>query len=160
MNIPDNSNLKDKVVVLTGGAGVLGTTFAWALAKANAKVAILDLNEELATKLANEIKQEGLEAIGVKCNVLQLDSIKAAKDDVLNAYGKIDILINGAGGNHPKGTTGHEFFDKKDLDSDVKTFFDLDPEGIRFVFDLNFIGTLLPTPRTGTPCMVLIHTAA
>ena len=140
-----NHPLQGKVIVITGGAGVLGTSFARALAKTKAKVAILDLNEGKAMELAQELQKEGYEAIGLACNVLDKASIEAAKDAILSEFHQIDILINGAGGNHPKGTTGHEFFDQADLSSDIQTFFDLDPSGIQFVFDLNFLGTLLPT---------------
>lgn len=142
---PKIHDLSGKTIVLTGGAGVLGTTFSRALAEAHANVAILDLDEERAIDLANELTNEGLQAIGVKCNVLNKESIEQAKAIVLEKYGTVDVLINGAGGNHPKGTTGHEFYDPEDFKKDVKTFFDLDPEGIQFVFNLNFLGTLLPT---------------
>ncbi|MGS0972448.1 MAG: SDR family oxidoreductase [Candidatus Izemoplasmataceae bacterium] len=145
MRLPKMDDLTNKTVVLTGGAGVLGTTIAEALAMANANVAILDLNEEAAKAIATKLSQSGYHAIGVKCNVLEKVSIEQAKAVVLEEFGHIDILINGAGGNHPKGTTDNEFFHKKDLEEDIKTFFDLDPEGIQFVFNLNFLGTLLPT---------------
>jgi len=145
MKLPKIHDLQGKVVVITGGAGVLGNTFAKALALANAKVAILDLNVDAAKQLAEEITSNGGTALAVQCNVLDKESIEKAKDIVLQAFQKVDILINGAGGNHPKGTTSHEFFEFGDLEKDVKTFFDLDPEGIQFVFNLNFIGTLLPT---------------
>ncbi len=145
MKLPQIHDLTGKTVVLTGGAGVLGTTFATALAKANANVAILDLNEDLAVALAKELTDQGLSAIGIRCNVLDKTSIEEAKDRVLTQFKTIDVLINGAGGNHPKGTTNHEFFNPEDTSKGLNTFFDLDPQGIQFVFDLNFIGTLLPT---------------
>lgn len=149
MKLPQIHDLQGKTVVLTGGAGVLGTTFAKALAQANANVAILDLNEDAATALASEIQSLGQQAIGIACDVLDKASIEAARDKVLKTYKTVDILINGAGGNHPSGTTGHEFFEEDDVKNDIKTFFDLDPEGIQFVFNLNFIGTLLPTQVFG-----------
>lgn len=145
MKIPKIDNLNGKVVVLTGGAGVLGETFAHALAEANSKVAILDLNYDKALKIEKEINELGFEAIAIKCNVLDRDSLEKAKDIVMKKFGAIDILINGAGGNHPLGTTDQVFYEKKAQIESVKTFFDLDPEGIKFVFDLNFLGTLLPT---------------
>ncbi len=145
MKLPNIDNLEGKVVVLTGGAGVLGKTFAFALAEANAKVAILDLNIEAAKEIETEITTNGFEAIAVECNVLKKSSIEVAKDRVIKKYGKIDILINGAGGNHPLGTTQKEFFSPEDLKDDTKTFFDLDEEGVNFVFNLNYLGTLLPT---------------
>jgi len=145
MNIPTINNLRGKVVVLTGGAGVLGETFTKALAYANASVAILDLNYEHAKEIEEEITKEGFNAIAIKCNVLEKESIEKAKEIVLKTYGKVNILINGAGGNHPLGTTDNEFYVKQDQVDGLKTFFDLDPEGISFVFNLNFLGTLLPT---------------
>ncbi|EHQ29116.1 SDR family oxidoreductase [Mucilaginibacter paludis] len=142
------SNFLDKVVVITGGGGVLCSTMANALAAEGAKVAILDLRAENAENVANQITQQGGQAIGVACNVLNLESLQAAHQVVLEKLGPCDILINGAGGNHPKGTTSKPFFELADLESStegLKTFFDLDPEGIKFVFELNFIGSLLPT---------------
>lgn len=137
----------NKVVVITGGGGVLCSTMAQALADRGAKVAVLDLQEANAQKVADAINQKGGTAIGVAANVLQLESLKKAHEVVSASFGPCDILINGAGGNHPKGTTSKNFLFEEDLSSgeELKTFFDLDPEGIKFVFDLNFIGTLLPT---------------
>ncbi|MEJ6980227.1 SDR family oxidoreductase [Pedobacter sp. P351] len=136
-----------KVAVVTGGGGVLCSTMAMALSKAGAKIAVLDLKAENAERVANEIKQGGGEAIGLACNVLEAESLKQAHTKVLELLGPCDILINGAGGNHPLGTTskGHLFPEDMEDTTGLKTFFDLDPEGIKFVFDLNFIGTLLPT---------------
>lgn len=136
-----------KVAVITGGGGVLCSTMAHALAQKGAKIAVLDLKAETAERVADEIKQQGGEAIGVAANVLDIESLKAAHQKVLSDLGSCDILINGAGGNHPKGTTSKNHLFAEDLTSaeELKTFFDLDPEGIKFVFDLNFIGTLLPT---------------
>ena len=140
--------MTDKVIVLTGGGGVLGSTLATALANKGAKLAILDLRKELADKVADEINSNGGTAIGVAANVLEKDSLQKAHKEVNNKLGPCDILINGAGGNHPKGTTSNTHLTVEDFqknDPDFKTFFDLDPEGIQFVFNLNFIGTLLPT---------------
>ena len=136
-----------KVAVITGGSGVLGSAMAIALSRAGAKVAILGKTAEKVEKVANEIIQNGGEAIGLACNVLEVESLKTAHQKVLEAFGRCDILINGAGGNHPLGTTSktHLFPDDLEDTTGLKTFFDLDPEGIKFVFDLNFIGTLLPT---------------
>lgn len=146
MKIPFNVDLKDKVCVVTGGGGVLCGCFAKALASVGCKVAVLDLNLDNATKIADEIKQDGGEAIGVSVNVLDKNSLMEAKKVVNEKYGKCDILINGAGGNNPKGNTTNDYFDKADMArEDVKTFFDLDEDGVRFVFDLNFMGTLLTT---------------
>ncbi len=144
----NHENLKGRVAVVTGGGGVLCGGFAKDLARQGVKVAVLDLRLEAAQKVADEIKAEGFEAIGVACNVLEKESLEKAKETVNTAYGKIDILINGAGGNHPNGNTTKEKFQLCDLENkaeDIKTFFDLDPKGIEFVFNLNFLGTLIPT---------------
>jgi NAD(P)-dependent dehydrogenase (short-subunit alcohol dehydrogenase family) len=137
-----------KVVVLTGAGGVLCSTLAHALSKQGHKIAVLDLKKEAADKVAQEIKAAGGIAIGIKANVLEKTSLVAAKNEVNNKLGSCDILINGAGGNHPLGTTSNTHLLEEDLKNTTegfKTFFDLDPSGIEFVFNLNFIGTLLPT---------------
>ncbi|WP_299046243.1 SDR family oxidoreductase [uncultured Polaribacter sp.] len=137
-----------KTIVLTGAGGVLCSTMAMALAKQGNKIAVLDLREEAANKVATAIKEEGGEAIGVAANVLEKDSLEKAKQVVNDAFGKVDILVNGAGGNHPLGTTSNPFFAMEDLQNAAegfKTFFDLDPKGIEFTFNLNFLGTLIPT---------------
>ncbi|MCC5895957.1 MAG: SDR family oxidoreductase [Alkalibacterium sp.] len=133
-----------KVVVLTGAGGVLVSQFAHAYAALGAKVALLDLNKEAAQKQADDIKMTGGEAFAYECNVLKKESIEAARDAVNQDLGTVDILINGAGGNNPRATTDNEFHEKEGLEG-VKTFFDLDEEGISFVFNLNYLGTLLPT---------------
>ncbi len=134
-----NENLSGKVIVITGAAGVLCGCIAKELVRHGAKVALLDLNEDEAQKLALKL---GDNAIGVKCNVLEKCSVSKAKEVVLSTFGKCDILINGAGGNHAKGTTENEYSFDKDVD---KSFYDLEVEGFSFVFDLNFIGTFIPT---------------
>jgi len=137
-----------KVVVLTGAGGVLCSTLAKALAKEGHKIAVLDLRKEAADKVADEINKDGGNAIGVAANVLEKDSLEAAKKEIHEKLGSCDILINGAGGNHPLGTTSNPNLleeDMKNTNPDFKTFFDLDAKGIEFVFNLNFIGTLLPT---------------
>lgn len=144
----NHENLKGRVAVVTGGGGVLCGGFAKDLARQGVKVAVLDLREEAAVAVAREIEAEGFEAIGVACNVLDKASLEAAKNTVNEKLGKCDILINGAGGNHPNGNTTKEKFQLEDLaqsTNDIKTFFDLDPKGIEFVFNLNFLGTLLTT---------------
>lgn len=137
----------NKVVVITGGGGVLCSTMAVALASEGARIAVLDLKQENAQRVADDIKARGGEAIAVACNVLEAESLRTAHQRVTTELGPCDILINGAGGNHSMGTTSNPFLQPDDLGagSDLKTFFDLDPESIKFVFDLNFIGTLLPT---------------
>ena len=137
-----------KTIVLTGAGGVLCSTLAKALSKQGHKIAVLDLKKEAAQKVADEIIVEGGVAIGVMANVLEKTSLEAAKKEVNEQLGPCDILINGAGGNHPLGTTSNPFLQEEDLKNTTegfKTFFDLDPKGIEFVFNLNFIGTLLPT---------------
>ena len=143
-----HENLKGRVAVVTGGGGVLCGDFAKALARQGVKVAVLDLNEAAAQKVADEITAEGGTAIAVGCNVLDTDSMRQARETVNSKLGTCDILLNGAGGNNPKGTTTKETLEKIDLvekNDDIKTFFDLDPDGISFVFNLNFLGTLIPT---------------
>ena len=146
MNLPFKIDLSNKVAVVTGGGGILCSNFAKVIAECGAKVAILDLNGEAADKVANEINAVGGTAIGVATNVLQKESLVEAKAVINEKLGKIDILINGAGGNNPKGTTSKDYYEIGDEDrEDVKSFFELDPAGIEFVFNLNFLGTLLPT---------------
>jgi NAD(P)-dependent dehydrogenase (short-subunit alcohol dehydrogenase family) len=131
-------SVKDKVIAITGGGGILCSTMAKALAADGAKVAVLDLSNEAATRVANEIKAKGGTAIAVHCNVLDKAGIEQARDQVLAAFGRVDALINGAGGNKKEATTAPQM-----------PFFDLPAEAIRFVFDLNFLGTLLPTQVFG-----------
>ncbi len=144
----NHSALKNRVAVVTGGGGVLCSGFSKALASQGMKVAVLDLKLEAAQKVADEIKSEGFEAIAVECNVLEKESLEKARDVITEAYGTCDLLINGAGGNHPSGTTTKDKLELADLAEKaegIKTFFDLDPKGIEFVFNLNFLGTLLTT---------------
>lgn len=148
MNVSFNIDLKDKNVVITGGGGELCGCFSEALAKCGAKVAILDIRREAAENLADKITKNGGSAIGIEANVLERESLVRAEKRIKKEFGFYNVLINGAGGNHPKGTTSNEFLTLEDLKSkkdNIFTFFDLEQEGIEFVFDLNFIGTLLPT---------------
>lgn len=143
-----HENLKGRVAVVTGGGGVLCGDFAKTLAKQGVKVAVLDLNEAAAQKVAAEIVADGGVAIAVGCNVLEKESMENARAIINEKLGTCDILLNGAGGNNPKGTTTKETLEKIDLiekNDDIKTFFDLDAAGISFVFNLNFLGTLIPT---------------
>ncbi len=143
-----HTNLKDKVIVITGGGGVLCSAFAKDLAAQGAKVAVLDLREEAAQIVVDEINAAGGTAVAVGCNVLEAESLEAAKAKVTAELGTCDILINGAGGNSPLGTTTKETLELSDIAEKaegVKTFFDLDAKGIEFVFNLNFLGTLLTT---------------
>ena len=144
--VPFQVDLKGKTAVVTGGGGVLCAAFSKALAECGARVAVVDLNLDAAKRVADEISANGGTAMAASANVLDKKSLTEARGQIEKAFGKCDILLNGAGGNNPKGTTTHEYFDPKDvMDSDVVTFFDLDPEGIQFVFNLNFVGTLLAT---------------
>lgn len=139
-------DLNGKICVITGGGGVIGTVIAKGLASVGVKLAVLDIKKEFADKVADEIiKEYGTEAIGVEANVLSKDSLIEAKKIILNKYSKVDILINGAGGNSPKATTKDEFISDENINSLEDTFFGLEMEGFQKVFDLNFLGTLLPT---------------
>lgn len=140
-----DTDLTGKVAVVTGAGGVLCSAFAKTLARAGAKVALLDLNEAAAQTFADEIVAEGGVAKAYKCNVLEKESCYAVADQVAADLGSCDILVNGAGGNNPKATTDKEYFEIGDIDADTKSFFDLDADGVGFVFNLNFLGTLIPT---------------
>ena len=145
MKLPFKVNLKNKVAVVTGAGGVICSMLAKALSLAGAKVALLDLNEDSAKKYAEEIVKEGGIAKGYKANVLDKESLAECHKLILKDLGKCDILINGAGGNNPRATTDKEYYEQGDLDADTKSFFDLEQSGVEFVFNLNFLGTLLPT---------------
>ena len=140
-----NTDLGGKVAVVTGAGGVLCSNFAKILARAGAKVALLDINLPAAEGFASEIRDEGGVAKAYECNVLSKGSCLSVADRVKAELGPCDILINGAGGNNPRATTDKEYYFPGDIDSDTKSFFDLDSEGVGFVFNLNFLGTLIPT---------------
>ena len=140
-----NTDLSGKVAVVTGAGGVLCSYFAKVLARAGAKVALLDLNEEAAKSFADEIVAEGGIAKAYACNVLDKAICNEVAAKVLADFGPCDLLVNGAGGNNPRATTDKEYFELGDIDADTKSFFDLDADGVGFVFNLNFLGTLIPT---------------
>lgn len=140
-----NTDLTGKVAVVTGAGGVLCSAFSKTLARAGAKVALLDLNYDSAKQFADEIIAEGGVAKAYKCNVLEKENCFAVADEVEKDLGECDILVNGAGGNNPKATTDKEYFELGDIDADTKSFFDLESDGVGFVFNLNFLGTLIPT---------------
>jgi NAD(P)-dependent dehydrogenase (short-subunit alcohol dehydrogenase family) len=131
-------DISQKVVVITGGAGVLCAGIGRALASEGAKIAILDLKQKAAEELATEIRSSGGDAIGLACDVLNHASIESGAQSVLEKFGKIDILINGAGGNKAQATTNAE-----------NSFFDLPPQALQDVFDLNLMGVILPSQVFG-----------
>ena len=138
--------LKDKVCVITGGGGVLGTSMARGLASAGVITVILDINEDAASKAAAEISSEyGVLSYGYKADVLHRESLEEVQKKILKEVGEIDMLINGAGGNSPNATTKLEQITEEELDQLDDGFFGLELEGFQKVFDLNFTGTLLPT---------------
>lgn len=143
MELPLNIDFTGKVVVVTGAGGVLCGTMAKAFAQAGAKVAALDLNEDAVKALAEECRTEGFVCEGYKANVLEPEALAQVHEQVLADLGPCDILVNGAGGNNPRATTDNEY--QHEAVEGQKTFFDLDPNGVDFVFKLNFQGTLLPT---------------
>jgi NAD(P)-dependent dehydrogenase (short-subunit alcohol dehydrogenase family) len=139
-------DLNGKVCVITGGAGVIGVSIVKALASVGTKIAIVDLNEELAQQVAEEIAAEyNAEIIGVKANVLEKESLEKAKVLINKELGPIDILINGAGGNSPQATTQVEEMKEENIDNLESTFYGLQMEGFDKVFALNFKGTILPS---------------
>lgn len=141
--LPLNIDYSGKVVVVTGAGGLICGGMARAFAKSGAKVAALDLNEEAVKILADELKAEGYICEGYKANVLETEALNKVHDKVLADLGPCDILVNGAGGNNPRATTDNEYH--HEAKEGGKSFFDLDQNGVDFVFKLNFQGTLLPT---------------
>jgi NAD(P)-dependent dehydrogenase (short-subunit alcohol dehydrogenase family) len=139
-------NLKDKVAVITGGAGIICSTMAKSLAAQGVKTVILDLNKEAAEAVAEEIEKEfNIPSMGVSASVLDKASLEAAKKTIHDKFGSIDILVNGAGGNSPAATTKIEKMEGTETENPEDTFFGLQIEGFDKVFDLNFKGTLIPS---------------
>ena len=138
-----NLDLTNKVVVITGAGGIICGGIAKALAPSKAKIAILDLNLEAAEKVASEVNAIGGTAKAYKANVLEKASLEEVKEAINKDFGTVDILINGAGGNNPRATTSNETNEVGVTYE--KDFFALDESGVRFVFDLNFLGTFIPT---------------
>ncbi|TDQ58087.1 NAD(P)-dependent dehydrogenase (short-subunit alcohol dehydrogenase family) [Mesocricetibacter intestinalis] len=144
MQISLNHDFSDKVIIITGAGGILCGFLAKQLAKTKAKIALLDINFYAAEAFAQEINNAGGRAKAYQTSVLDLSSIQASRDEIAADFGTCDILINGAGGNNPQATTDNEFHEYE-LPENTKSFFDLNQDGVEFVFNLNYLGTLLPT---------------
>lgn len=144
MKLPLNVDLSGKVAVVTGAGGVICGYLSEVIAASGARVAVLDINENAAKLVADKINGRGGTALAVRCDVLNKDSIQNAHKTITEKLGKCNILLNGAGGNHPKATTSNEIFSKDQMGKE-KTFFDIEKESFDFVFGLNFMGTFLPT---------------
>ncbi|MFZ4453971.1 SDR family oxidoreductase [Salibacterium aidingense] len=146
MQLPFHINLKNKTAVVTGGSGVLGSVFSEALAAAGARVVVLARNKEKVDSVTSRITQQGGECLGYSVDVLDKKALEEVHQEVKERFGPCQILINGAGGNHPKATTTSERFSLEDLqDEHNQTFFDLEPEAVEELFQLNYLGTLIPT---------------
>ena len=149
IELPFTPDFRNEIAVVTGGGGILCGLMAEVLARCGARVAILDLKPESAQRVADRITADGGTAIGLAANVLEPESLRRAEAEIVARFGgSCTLLVNGAGGNHPKGTTTRDFLEPSDLSATPEpgtTFFDLDPAGVGFVFNLNFLGTLLPS---------------
>lgn len=140
-----NTDLTGKVAVVTGAGGVLCSQMARVLARAGAKVALINRSEEAINQYAAEINEEGGIAKAYKANVLDKEGLELVAQQILTDLGPCDILVNGAGGNNPKATTDKEYYEPGDVDAETKSFFDLQQESVDAVFSLNFSGALIPT---------------
>ena len=145
MKLPFSIDLSGKVAVVTGAGGVLCSDMAKALAQCGAKVALIGRTLEPLQAVADAIKAEGGVAVPYSANVLDRAALEATAEKIHAELGKVDILINGAGGNNPRASTDKEYYEQGDIDAETKSFFDLDEEGVQTVFNLNFSGTLIPT---------------
>ncbi|MGL4524215.1 MAG: SDR family oxidoreductase [Spirochaetia bacterium] len=139
-------SLKDQVIVITGAGGVLCGAFAEHLATQGAHIALLDLNKDACAQIAEKIEKNGGKAKAYACDVLKSDVVEAVEKEIVKDFGGYNILINGAGGNNPKGNTTKETYEKGDENNaDITTFFNIDPSNIDFVFKINFTGTFIPS---------------
>ncbi len=138
-------DLSGKVAIVTGAGGVMCSYFSRVLAEAGARVAMLDINQAAVQSTSESLSAEGFTVRAYRADVLDKTCLQQVHAQILEDLGPCSILINGAGGNHPDGNTEHEYFSKADLEAGLKTFYQLDLSGFQFVFDLNFVGTLLPT---------------
>ncbi len=145
MNLPFSVDLSGKVAVVTGAGGVLCSDMAKVLAACGAKVALIGRTLEPLQAVADEIAAEGGIARPFQANVLDRAALEQAAEEIHAAFGPVSILINGAGGNNARANTDKEYYEPGDIDAETKSFFDLDEDGVQFVFNLNFTGTLIPT---------------
>ena len=143
MELPINIDYSGKVVVITGAGGLICGAMARAFAQSGAKVAALDLNEDAVKSLASELEKDGFICKGYRANVLDKAELEEVRKAVISDLGACDILVNGAGGNNPRATTDNEY--QHEAREGGKSFFDLQVDGVDFVFKLNFQGTLIPT---------------
>ncbi|MFC0525879.1 SDR family oxidoreductase [Pontibacillus salicampi] len=144
MQLPFHIDLKGQVAVVTGGSGVLGSVMVRALAACGARVAVLARNQEKIDQVVTKVREEGGEAFGYCVDVLNKDELLRAREHITATLGPCTVLLNGAGGNHPNATTGMEFY-RQNGPLDEHSFFHLDPSAISGLFDLNYLGTVLPT---------------
>ncbi len=142
----EHKSLNGKTVVITGGSGILCREFAYALARQRMNVAVIGRTLSKLQEVTDRVNELGGKGLAVTADVTDPEAVKAAKEKINSEFGPVDILINGAGGNHPRGTTSKEYFEAGDIeDPDVVSFFDLKPENFSYVFDLNIVGTVVPT---------------
>ena len=142
----EHKSLNGKTVVITGGSGILCREFAYALARQRMNVAVIGRTLSKLQEVTDNVNELGGKGLAVTADVTDPEAVKAAKEKINSEFGPVDILINGAGGNHPRGTTSKEYFEAGDIeDPDVVSFFDLKPENFSYVFDLNIVGTVVPT---------------
>ncbi|WP_436861429.1 SDR family oxidoreductase [Staphylococcus caeli] len=142
--LPFNVDLSGKNIVVTGGAGVIGAEMSKSLAQCGANIIIIGIDEAGGDRVVKEIETAGGKACSIVASVTEKEAMEKAKETVHSTFGTVDILINGAGGNHPRGTTDDEQYDPQ-MKQDIKSFFELDEKSVGFVFDLNFIGTFIPS---------------